>query len=65
MSDDLVKPLAALAKKDNVRVTTKATQLLQSAIEREEDELLVSAAEKRRTTAKTWCSHESMMKKHA
>lgn len=62
---ELHEPLAALARLENVRVSTKALALLGEAIAREEDMLWTELAEARRKEKKKWVSHKTIMRTYA
>lgn len=56
--DGPLEILEALAKKDEVPVATKATELLQEMLEIHEDEILAQIAEGRDTPDAQYVSHE-------
>jgi hypothetical protein len=63
--DELREPLEELAKLDNVRVSTKALELLKGAIEREEDVLWTELADERLTKKVKWISNDAVQRKYA
>lgn len=54
--------IAYLAKRDGSTVTTKATELIHSAIELEEDMALATIANARMATGKKYLTHEHVWK---
>ncbi len=56
--------LSALAKRDNVPAATKAAELLDLALEIEEDRIFGDVAAYRLKTNKGWISHEAVWKKY-
>lgn len=63
--NELLEPLNTLARRDNVRVSTKALELLSDAIEREEDALWTELADTRLKKKTKWVSNKDMLAKYA
>lgn len=60
VSKDIEQVINLLAKRDEVPVATKARQLIQEALEIEEDFALAKLADERFATVKKWVSHEEV-----
>jgi hypothetical protein len=58
LSDQIDSALNLLAKRDGVPIATKAVELLNSALEVDEDEVFNSIAEKRDIKNTTFASHQ-------
>ncbi|MBI5414058.1 hypothetical protein HZA38_00900 [Candidatus Peregrinibacteria bacterium] len=58
LSPELEYTIALLAKRDHVPLATKATELLKTAIEIDEDDILIQIAEERDTKNAKFVSHE-------
>ena len=62
LEPDIEKALAFLSQRDEVPEATKVAELLERAIEIEEDTIWNAIAEERLKTAKKWITHESVWK---
>lgn len=58
LSDEFEKVLALLAKRDDVPVATKASELVKMAIEIDEADVLTMVAEERDTKNAKYISHD-------
>ena len=63
LSKEVEEILKALAKRDEVPMSKKALQLLETAIELEEDELIYKMIKERDTKDAKYISHEKMWNK--
>lgn len=59
-SDTLYTAIEQIAKRDNVRLASKVTELLQQAIEIEEDEVLHRIAQERDKNNVSFVSHQDV-----
>ncbi len=62
VSDEVESAVAVLAERDNVPQATKVVELLKSALETEEDQVLDQIARERDTESATFVSHEEAWK---
>ena len=58
VSEDVDKAITVLAERDHVPVATKAFDLIQRALQIEEDDVLNAVAEKREAARGTYLSHD-------
>jgi len=58
LSKPLIKTLRDLAKRDDVPVATKTSELVKWALEMEEDFMLGEIAKRREKVTRQWISHE-------
>ena len=62
LSDDLIRALSALAKKEDVPVATKAKTLLEEIIEIHEDDVWNKLLKKRSMQTQKYLSHDKAWK---
>lgn len=63
LSENLEEAIEALSERDNVPEATKARQLMEAAVEIEEDAILLEMAEAREAEGGPYVPHSEVLKK--